>query len=76
MERRPLIDYSDEELRDGLRMAAGKVDSYSVNDFVRELDRRASKRQVDHLTRTSYIATAAAVVSAVAALVALLASRT
>ena len=70
----PSLNYSDEELLEKIRQAAGHT-SYYVADWQRELDRRASERQAAHMTRTAYIATGAALVSAVAALAALIASR-
>ncbi len=73
---RPPLDLTDDELREKIR-SAEHVD-YFVSDWLRELDRREAKRHADAQDRIARLATAAAVVSAVSAgvaLAALLVSR-
>jgi hypothetical protein len=71
--RKALIDMTDDELRESIRNATHATSF--VNDWLRELDRREARRQAEHQTRTAYIATGAAIVSALAALIALVVSR-
>jgi hypothetical protein len=60
---KPLIDYSDDELRDKLR--GMEHISFAYNDVVAEMDRRASNRQ----SRASLILSVVSVVIAVAAII-------
>jgi 3'-phosphoadenosine 5'-phosphosulfate sulfotransferase (PAPS reductase)/FAD synthetase len=40
----PLIDWSDDDVRDGIRQSATHV-SYFYADYMRELERRAAERK-------------------------------
>jgi hypothetical protein len=68
---RALRDYGEDELLDLIR--GSEHTTYFVADWQAELDRRANERHNLALTRIAQRATAAAVVSAVAAGVALIA---
>ncbi len=59
--------------RDRVGTLARSTTSATSEGVIREMDRRANRTQAEHLTRTAYIATGAAIVSAFAALVAVLA---
>jgi len=61
---KPLVDATDEELRDELRRQADRSD-WSYNAVVHELDRRAASRQA----RASFFLSVVSVVIAVAAFV-------
>lgn len=71
---RPLSELNDDELQEELRRQTKRVD-WNYDVVVREVDRRANAQQSTHLTRTAYIATGAAIVSAIAALAAIVLSR-
>jgi hypothetical protein len=60
----PLIDWSDDELKTGIRNSAEHVTYYYV-DFLRELERRGAERQA----RDSRILSLVSLAIAVAALV-------
>lgn len=59
----PLVDWSDDELREGIRLKGEHVD-YAYNDFLREIERRSADRQA----RASRILTIVSVGIAVVAL--------
>jgi hypothetical protein len=60
----PLIDWSDDDLRAGIRTTSVHV-TYAYNDYVRELERRVAVRQA----RDSRLLSVVSVVIAVVALV-------
>jgi hypothetical protein len=65
------IDMTEDEILAQLRTGVEHI-TYMREDWLRELDRREAKRQATAQRRTAYIATGAAIVSAVSALVALI----
>lgn len=60
----PLIDWSDDDIRQGIRGKGQHID-YAYNDYLRELERRSADRQA----RASRILTVVSIIIAVVALV-------
>ena len=64
--RHALIDYSDEELRDGIRKQS-KNTVYSVNDCLAELHRREVRRQSQLTIGIGVVAVIVAIASVIVA---------
>ena len=57
----PLIDWSDEDVRAGIRTSSVHT-SYAYNDYLRELERRAAERQARDSRILSIVSVAIALV--------------
>lgn len=65
---RPLIDLTDDELIAGLRQEARYVVKWSANDYLREIDRRATVRSTRTLRKLTALLVGATIVYTLATL--------
>ena len=63
MTKKPLTEFSEEELRQGLVNEASNYLKYSYNDYLNELERRRQQRNANRVFKLSIVALVISVIS-------------
>ncbi len=68
MAEKPLFDFSEEELKEAVRMKQNFI-SYNVTDYQRELDRRTDRHRTNRSFLISLLSTATAIIALIISLI-------